>query len=99
MGVVDAWPPGQVETPMEHHLPPLASLTLAREDRSRWTVWLGRHPLERISRGPKGWLNPVGNRMWSARAKASLIGSSLTQDPNTKVWPSDPLTLLDGAQM
>ena len=32
------------------------------KDRSRWTVWLGWHPVERISTGPKGWLKPVRNR-------------------------------------
>ena len=34
---------------------------LRRWDNGRWAVWLGRHPLEKISRGPKDRLRRVRN--------------------------------------
>ena len=59
------------------------------QDTIWWTVWLGWHTAEKISVVPKGWLNPVGNRVESARAKASLIGFITLVNPNTKVRPSE----------
>ena len=43
---------------MEHR--PLAAAPLTGgpvlRDNGRWAVWLGRHPLEKITRGPKARL-------------------------------------------
>ena len=33
-----------------------SDLGLGARDNGRWAVWLGRHPLEKESRGPKGQL-------------------------------------------
>ena len=43
---------------MEHHTLATMSLTEASVARNngRWAVWLGRHPLDKESRGPKGQL-------------------------------------------
>ena len=43
-----------------------------RGDTNRRAVWLGRHPTEKISVGPKDKLIQVGNLETSARAKAYL---------------------------
>ena len=64
-----------------------------------WIVWLGWHSVEKVSTEPKGLLKRVRNPLESARAKASLIGFTITINTKTKVWSSDPLKLLVGAQM
>ena len=46
--------------------------SLSWEDTSRRVVWLGRHPPEKISGGPKDKLIQVGNLKLSAEAKAYL---------------------------
>ena len=71
---------------------------LDRWDNNWWTVWLGWHPAEKISVGPNGWLNRVRNPVWSAKAKASLIGFVTISNSNTKVWLSELLYLLNGGQ-
>ena len=43
-----------------------------------------------ITKGPQGWLRAVGNRPWSASAKASLTASP-TGRADTKVGASDPV--------
>ncbi len=61
------------------------------EDTNLWTVWLGWHPVERISTGPKDRLNLVRNQEWSARAKVCLIVILLNEVANAKAWSSEPL--------
>ena len=39
-----------------------AWIAYSKEDTYRWAVWLGRHPLEKISRGSNGQLTLVGNQ-------------------------------------
>lgn len=64
---------------------------LPRErDIGRWAVRLGRHPLENVSRGPKGRLRRVRTPPVRARPKAGLTGSLKAGDPEAKAWPSDP---------
>ena len=53
-------------------LPILLRAAYSLEDISRQGVWLGRHPAEKISAGPKDKLSEVGNLMLSAEAKAYL---------------------------
>ena len=62
---------------------------LERWDNSWWAVWLGRHPLEKISRGPKDRLRRDRNPPQSAKAKAGLTGSSIARDPEAKAGLSD----------
>ncbi len=59
-------------------------------DTGRWAVRLGRHPLEKVSRGPKGRLRRVRNPPQRARPKAGLTGSLNARDPEAKAGPSDP---------
>ena len=54
-----------------------------------WTVWLGWHSAEKISAEPKGWLNRVRNPVWSAKAKASLIGFLIRWNTKAKAWLSE----------
>ena len=61
-----------------------------RGDTSRWAVWLGRHPPEKISGGPNGKLIQVGNLELSAKAKVYLTVSCTAKDAETKVGLSDP---------
>ena len=42
-------------------LPIFCEVTNSQEDSSRRAVWLGRHPVEKISIGPKDKLIRVGN--------------------------------------
>ena len=65
-------------------------LTRFGGDISRRAVWLGRHPAEKISAGPKGKLIQVGNLKLSAEAKAYLTVSCTARDAEMKVWLSDP---------
>ena len=77
---------------MEHR--PLAAVSLtsavARWDNGRWAVRLGRRPLEKISRGPKGRLRRDRNPPWSVRAKAGLTGPLTVSGPGAKAGPSEP---------
>ena len=59
-------------------------------DTGRWAVWLGRHPLEKVSRGPKGRLRWVRTPPPRARLKAGLTGFSNAKNSGAKAWPSDP---------
>ena len=59
-------------------------------DTSRWAVWLGRHPAEKISAGPNGKLIQVGNLEMSAKAKAYLTVFCTAKNAETKVGLSDP---------
>lgn len=56
---------------------------------SWWAVWLGWHPAETISAGPKGWLNWFRNPMQSVRAKASFIVIIPILIAIGKPWPND----------
>ena len=47
-------------------------IAYALEDSGRRAVWLGRHPVEKISIGPKDKLIQLGNLELSAKAKAYL---------------------------
>ena len=61
-----------------------------QEDSSRQIVWLGRHPVEKISIGPNDKLIQVGNLELSARAKAHLTVFCTARNAEMKVGPSDP---------
>ncbi len=76
---------------MRHYPSSFTLLTLEIKDHNRQTVWLGRHPAEKISVGPKGQLKRFRNPLWSARAKAGLTGSITILDSGTKVWSSELL--------
>jgi len=39
---------------MKYHSSGLALLTYESKDTNWWVVWLGRHPAENVSAGPKG---------------------------------------------
>ena len=73
-------------------------LILERGNSGWWAVWLGRHPLEKISRGPKDKLIQVRNLEWSAKANACLIVSRRERDADLKEWLSEPLTSYSGTQ-
>lgn len=83
---------------MGHHPPMATSLTPERGDTGRWAVWLGRHPPEKASGGPKGRLRRVRTPPLSARAKAGLTGLVKEANPEAKAGPSEPLCLTDGGQ-
>ena len=76
---------------MKHHSLELMLLTLEIKDSSRWTVWLGRHPAENVSVGPKGWLRRVRNPLWNARVKASLTVFLTIGNAEKKFGSSEPL--------
>ncbi len=59
-------------------------------DRCWWAVRLGRHPFEKISKGPKVQFNRVRNPVKRARPKTGLTGSPNARDSEAKAWPSDP---------
>ena len=61
-----------------------------RGDTSRRAVWLGRHPVEKISIGPNDKLIRVGNLELSAKAKACLTVFRTARDAEMKVGLSDP---------
>jgi hypothetical protein len=52
----------------------LVKFAYCLQDINRRAVWLGRHPAEKISVGPKDKLIRLGNPELSARAKACLNG-------------------------
>jgi hypothetical protein len=62
---------------------------LVRWDNCRWAVWLGRHPLEKISRGPKDQLRRDRNPPQSAKVKAGLTESSTARDSEAKAGLSE----------
>ena len=70
----------------------------SKEDSGRRTVWLGRHPREKISRGPNGKLIQVRNLEKSVMANACLTVSRSISDAETKVGHNEPLKLFSGAQ-
>ena len=74
-------------------------LTFFGENTSRRAVWLGRHPAEKISAGPKDKLIQVGNLKLSAEAKAYLTVSCIARDAEMKVWLSDPTWLFNRARV
>lgn len=53
-------------------LPTFLDIAHSQEDTSRRAVWLGRHPAEKISAGPKDKLIQVGDLESSVEAKAYL---------------------------
>ena len=57
----------------------------------RWTVWLGRHPAEMVSVGPKGRLIPFRTRELSARAKAGLTVFLTIRNAEAKAGSSELL--------
>ena len=61
-----------------------------RGDTSRRAVWLGRHPVEKISIGPNDKLIRVGNLELSAKAKAYLTVFCTAKNAEMKVGLSDP---------
>ena len=78
---------------MRHHLSELVLLTqYYTEDTSKWAVWLGRHPAEKVSVGPKGQLIRFRNPELSVRAKAGFSGFRKAINPFGKPWSSEPLS-------
>ena len=73
--------------------------TYSFEDSSRRAVWLGRHPSEKISQGPKDKLIQVGNLEWSVRAKACLTVFQKARKAEVKAEPSEPLRIFNGSQL
>ena len=61
------------------------------EDTDMWTVWLGRHPVEKISIGPNDKLIHVRNVEWSAKAKAYLTVFRTEREIDLKEGLSEPL--------
>lgn len=59
-------------------------------DIGRWAVRLGRHPLEKVSRGPKDWLKRDRTPLLRAKPEASLTGSPMIRDSEAKAGLSDP---------
>ncbi len=71
-------------------LPILFKVAYHLWDSSRRVVWLGRHPVEKISIGPKDRLIQLGNLELSARAKACLTVFSTVRNAEAKAGPSEP---------
>ena len=69
-----------------------------KEDTSRWVVWLGRHPAEKISVGPNDKLIQVGNLKWSVMAKAYLTAFLKARNAELKDGHNDPLMIFNGSQ-
>ena len=67
-----------------------SGFTHSFEDISRRAVWLGRHPSEKISEGPKDKLIQVGNLEKSVRAKACLTVFQIVRKAELKDGPSEP---------
>ena len=61
---------GLIQTPMKHHFRIFALLILVREDSGWRTVWLGRHPVEKISMGPKGKLRRFRNPLFECKSRS-----------------------------
>src|SRR5262245_55489413 len=59
-------------------------------DIGRWAVRLGRHPLEKVSRGPKDWLRRDRTPPVRAKPEASLTGFLKIRDSEAKAGLSDP---------
>lgn len=57
---------------------------------SWWAVWLGWHPAEKISAGPKGRLRWFRNPSQSVRAKAGFILITIILIGIWKQWPNEP---------
>src|SRR3989338_321141 len=76
------------ETPL--FLTYIAHLTNVK-DSGRRAVWLGWHPVERISTWPNGLLIRVRNPKWSAKAQAGLTEFLISRNADAKAWLSEPL--------
>jgi len=68
----------------------------SQEDSSRWIVWLGRRPIEKISTGPNDKLIQVGNLEQSAEAKACLTVFRIARNAEMKVGLSEPARAFNG---
>ena len=65
---------------------------------SGWrAVWLGRRPAEKISAGPNGKLNHVGNMVKNAKVNACLTVSRTESDADSKEGLSDPSCFFSGS--
>ena len=73
--------------------------SLSSGDTCRRAVWLGRHPPEKISGGPKDKLIQVGNLKLSAEAKAYLTVFRKARNAEMKVWLSEPTWLFNRARV
>lgn len=69
------------------------------EDSNWQAVWLGRHPVEKITIGPKGKLIQVGNLEKSVKAKACLTVFRRIRKAGVKAGFSEHLWLFNGAQV
>ncbi|PIN77922.1 hypothetical protein COV15_00915 [Candidatus Woesearchaeota archaeon CG10_big_fil_rev_8_21_14_0_10_34_12] len=67
------------------------------EDIDRWAVWLGRHPAEKISVGPKVELIQVGNLEKSASAKAQLTVFLTRRNAEVKAGASEHTMAFNGS--
>ena len=97
VGVAMAWSSDQVQTKVRYY--PLSFILLTSWDISMRTVWLGRHPAERISAGPRGKLIQFRNLEQSVRAKACLTVFLTVGNAGTKVGSSERLYLFNGGQI
>ena len=59
---------------------------------------MGRHALKKITSAPKGQLRQVRNLPKNARVKAGLTQVGIITICDTKVGPSEPLSLLNGGE-
>ena len=55
-----------------------------------WTVWLGRHPAEKISVGPNDRLILDRNQELSVEVKACLTAFRKARKAALKEWLSEP---------
>src|SRR3989344_8175600 len=67
-----------------------------KKDSSRRAVWLGRHPAEKISAGPKDKLIQLGNLEKSAEAKACLTVFLKVRKAELKGGLSEPMWFFNG---
>ena len=69
------------------------------EDSDRRAVWLGRRPAEKISAGPNGKLNYVGNVVKNVKVNACLTVSRTESDADSKEGLNDPSCCFSGSRM
>jgi hypothetical protein len=73
--------------------------TNSSEDSGRRAVWLGRRPAEKISVGPNGKLNHVGNMVKNVKVNACLTVSRTESDADSKEGLNDPSSCFSGSRM
>ena len=64
----------------------------------RRAVWLGRRPAEKISAGPNGKLNHVGNVVKNVKVNACLTVSRTESDADSKEGLNDLTSFFSGSR-